>query len=189
MCAVSTAFADGRAPLEANVESPIVKGDDTVVLQPANTTTTTVLLECDGTPVVYQHAPPSTGEQAPQAANPQHDSNQRSEPLPVYDAAHFRTEYIDNSLTHLSATRAVLRAPVHTCTIRQYPGVRTFLADHPGIPAFSVQAYAQPPNFNFYTSEDELLERVVVHEEATSDEVAAFLLARGFALTPATASM
>jgi hypothetical protein len=184
-----SAVSAEHATMAANVDTPSVNGEGTLRQQQANSTTTTLLLDCDGAPVVYQHAPPSTNVLTPQAAQPKEDPNERSEPLQPVNAAHFRTEYIDSSLTNLPAARAVLRAPVHTCTIRQYSGIGIFLADHPGIPAFSVQAYAQPPNLNFYTSDDELLERVFIHEEATSSEVAAFLFSRGFSTAPASASM
>ena len=79
------------------------------------------------------------------------------------------------------ATRAVLRAPVHTCRIKLLPGLRAWIKQKG--PLFgdlvTVQAFSQPPSLIFLTAEGTVAEQVSVLDEATTADVTALLRSRG----------
>ncbi|KAA0158531.1 hypothetical protein FNF31_05387 [Cafeteria roenbergensis] len=72
------------------------------------------------------------------------------------------------------AKSAILRAPVHTCVIKYYPGLKAFVRqDAPTYKGsrLEVQAFSQPPSFIFYSADGETTERIKVPNEATNEEI------------------
>lgn len=60
------------------------------------------------------------------------------------------------------------------CVIKYYPGLKEFVQKR--VPEYNtaklqVQAFSQPPNFNFYSEADEAYEQVAVPGDATAAQV------------------
>jgi len=112
----------------------------------------------------------------------------KKDPLSVqYDYSKFETMEGNGArlLTgEIKATRVILKAPVHTCRIKTAPGLREWIntmVKNDGIynNQVIVQPFSQPPNFNFYDQDDNIIERVKVDDEVTIADIRAFLRSRG----------
>jgi len=80
-----------------------------------------------------------------------------------------------------AAASAKLRAPVHTCRMKQTPGLKLWIAERAPLFAerVTVQAFSQPPSLWFYDAEGDLIEHVGIHESATAADISGLLRSRG----------
>lgn len=100
-----------------------------------------------------------------------------------WSAQHLSQSFLRDDLdemVRMSPVKAVLKAPIHTCAIKQYPAVAAFMRQFPSIPGVRVAAFSQPPNINFYDEEDLLLEQFTLGIDATASDIANLLASRGF---------
>lgn len=84
----------------------------------------------------------------------------------------------------IKASKVILKAPIHTCRIKTAPGLREWIntmVKNNGIYSshVQVQPFSQPPNFNFYDADENIIERVKVDDEVTVTDIRAFLRSRG----------
>jgi hypothetical protein len=80
------------------------------------------------------------------------------------------------------AVRAMLRAPVHTCRIKQSPGLREWIKTKGalfGDELVAVQAYSQPPSMLFVDADGSVFEHVEISEAATVADITGLLRSRG----------
>jgi hypothetical protein len=80
------------------------------------------------------------------------------------------------------ATRAMLRAPVHTCRIKLSPGLREWIKTKGalfGDELVAVQAYSQPPSLHFVDAAGQVFEHIEIADAATVADISNLLRSRG----------
>jgi hypothetical protein len=102
----------------------------------------------------------------------------------MYDEAQFETiEGSGSAIMAGSATvaKVIIKAPIHTCRIKQTPGLREWVNEVSSrfSSTVEVQPFSQPPNINFFDSDGGLIERVKVFDDVTVADLTAFLRTRG----------
>lgn len=102
----------------------------------------------------------------------------------MYDEAQF--EGMEGSSSAIMAgtvkvARVIIKAPIHTCRIKQTPGLREWVNEVSSrfSSTVEVQPFSQPPNLNLFDADGGLLERVKILDDVTVADLTAFLRTRG----------
>ncbi len=80
----------------------------------------------------------------------------------------------------VSQTWAKLKAPYHTCQIRQFPGLREFISEHSGQYAnLKVMPYVQAPTISIMSGDWDVVEVFEVRESTSRVDIIKYLHSRG----------
>ena len=143
-----------------------------------------LLVAVRGTPL--EAAAPAHAHELTNCPDPVHSHDVHGHAGAAYSAASFAFGPAGETAPAATPAKVFLRAPVHTCRIKQSPGLREFIASRE--PLFGgrivVQAYSQPPSLHFIGADGSLLERVDVLESASVADIVGLLRSRGVISAP-----